>query len=236
MGNENFDGFCQNLLQTKIVLIALLNLSIFSWSLSKIRHRDKSACSEYNPVQSRRSKLMTCLRFQEKGLCSDSNWSAQQFQMVMCQSLETISGMILNQLQPNFWVPNSLKWKAMFEIHVETCIDWTSFNFWVKDFLSNLLRPLKMIITYSGCVTDQSSMTRSWRSVLNFKFSVQSLTFLRFKSMTCSMSINLLNATNVLMKFGTVFLSTWVPDSQGLSFDSQVDILIQITAIIINLK
>ena len=26
----------------------------------------------------------------------------------------------------------------MFEGHVETCIDWTSFDFWFKDFFSNV--------------------------------------------------------------------------------------------------
>ena len=49
-----------------------------------------------------------------------------------------------------------------------------------KDFLSNL--PMKIIIC---CVTDQQSITRSGKSVMNFKFSL--LTFLRL--MSCSVSI-----------------------------------------------
>ena len=60
------------------------------------------------------------------------------------------------------------KWSAMFESHVETCIDWTSFNFWFEDFLSNIL-----LIYF---VTDQPSISQSQISVLNFKSSI--LTFL----------------------------------------------------------
>ena len=58
--------------------------------------------------------------------------------------------------------------------HVVTSIESLSFDFWFKDFLSNL--PLKTII-YSVIITviDQPSITRSQRSILNFKFSV--LTF-----------------------------------------------------------
>ena len=60
------------------------------------------------------------------------------------------------------------KWSAMFESHVETCIDWTSFNFWFEDFLSNIL-----LIYF---VIDQPSIFQSQWSVLNFKFTI--LTFL----------------------------------------------------------
>ena len=66
----------------------------------------------------------------------------------------------------------------MFESHAVTRVDRTSFYFQFEDFLSNL--PL----TISYCVTDQPSITRSLRSVLNFKLSV--LTFSRL--MSCSMS------------------------------------------------
>ena len=97
----------------------------------------------------------------------------------MRRSFETISGMIFNRLHPKFAAESveneMLCLKAM-------CTDRsyrTSFDAWFEDFLSNLL--LKVIIY---CVTGQSSITRSRRSVLNFKFS--DLTFLR--SMSCSMS------------------------------------------------
>ena len=66
----------------------------------------------------------------------------------------------------------------MFESHVVTSVDKMSFNFWFEDFFSNLL-------SFVYCVTDQPSITRSGRFVLNFKLSV--LTFSR--SMSCSMSI-----------------------------------------------
>ena len=37
-----------------------------------------------------------------KGVCSDLNWTAQQLQMAESKSLETMSGVILNWLQPKF--------------------------------------------------------------------------------------------------------------------------------------
>ena len=61
----------------------------------------------------------------------------------------------------------------------ETCIDWTSFDIRHNDFGQSATQ--KIIC----CVTDQSFITRSRRSVVNIKFSV--LSFLR--SMGCSMSI-----------------------------------------------
>ena len=60
-------------------------------------HRNKASCSELNPVQSSRSKSTTCLK---KGVCSDSNPTAQLLPMAACKCLKTMSGMILIQLQP----------------------------------------------------------------------------------------------------------------------------------------
>ena len=55
----------------------------------------------------------------------------------------------------------------MSESHVETCIDYTSFDQLSIDwFFSN--HPLIIIM---HCVTDKSFTTRSWRSVLNCKVS-----------------------------------------------------------------
>ena len=54
--NEIFDGLHDNLLSTKAALIASLNPLVFDWSLIKIGHRSKYACSVLNPVQSSRSK------------------------------------------------------------------------------------------------------------------------------------------------------------------------------------
>ena len=53
-----FRGLHKNMLQTKAALLAWLNPSIIRGSL-KIRYLNKPACSELNPVQSRRSELRT---------------------------------------------------------------------------------------------------------------------------------------------------------------------------------
>ena len=55
--NEIFCGIGKKLLQTKAALIASLHFTIIHWSLSKIwpGHRNKTACSELNPVQISRS-------------------------------------------------------------------------------------------------------------------------------------------------------------------------------------
>ena len=39
---------------------------------------------------------------------------------------------------PKICSQEGCKWDAMFESHAETCIDWTQFNFLLKDFFSNL--------------------------------------------------------------------------------------------------
>ena len=49
----------------------------------------KSVANEMRPVRG-------------KGVCSDSNRTAQRLQMAARKSLETMSGMILNRLQPKF--------------------------------------------------------------------------------------------------------------------------------------
>ena len=53
---KKFHEFCHNMVQTKRLLIAWLNLSIIHQSLSKIRYWNKSACPKSNPVQNSRSK------------------------------------------------------------------------------------------------------------------------------------------------------------------------------------
>ena len=81
-------------------------------------HRSKSACSKMNSVQSSRP-------VREKGMCSDSNQTAWQLQMAVHNSLEMMPGMILNWSQTKFADhKQSLQWKALFESHVETSIDW----------------------------------------------------------------------------------------------------------------
>ena len=79
------------------LLSSILQSFICLWV--KIWHRNKTASSKLNPVQSSRSKSTTCPR---KGVCSDSNQTAQQLQMAARKSLETMFGMILNWSQPKF--------------------------------------------------------------------------------------------------------------------------------------
>ena len=157
--------------------------SIFGSFISlwvEIRHRNRSSCSESSPVQSNRSKQTFCprkerlLRLQsiQSNSTTTSDVGAQKLGNDVWHDSGSIATKVCNKV--------GRKWKAMFESHVEPCIDWTSFDSRFEDFFSNLL--LKIIIY---CVTDQPSITRSRRSVLNFKFSV--LTFPRL--MGCSMSI-----------------------------------------------
>ena len=75
------------------------NHSMASHRLSvKIGQKNKFTCSVLNPVQSSRPKLTTCPTWQEKGVWSDSNWTAQPLQMTARKSMKMISGMILNPL------------------------------------------------------------------------------------------------------------------------------------------
>ena len=103
--------------------------------------------------------------------------------MVARKSLKTMSGWLWHDsesIATKVCSQISSKRNAMFEIHSETSIDRTSFNFRFNFFFSNLL--LKTIIFR---VNGQPSITLSRRSVRNLKFSV--VTFLRL--MSCSMSI-----------------------------------------------
>ena len=91
---------------------------------SQPRFAAKSVANEMRPVPG-------------KGVCSDSNRTAQQLQMAARKSLETMSGMILNQLQPKF-AKSIANENAMFESHVVTSVDRTSFDFQFEDFFSYL--------------------------------------------------------------------------------------------------
>ena len=62
----------------------------------KLRQWNKSACCESNSVQSSRSYYDQSETW-KKGVCSDTNWTAQPVQMAACKGVKTISGMILNR-------------------------------------------------------------------------------------------------------------------------------------------
>ena len=179
MWNENFDVFCYNLLPTKVVLIAGLNFSIIHWSLSKIGHRNTSTCSELNPVQNSRSKLEIddLSKKCESALIpikqySAFRWLVQKLGNYLWHNSELIA---ILSLQPNLSKMKCNVWTQCRNLHW-----WGKLQFSDKRYLGNLL--LKTIIQ---SVTDQSLISWTLRSVLNFEFSI--LNFLW--SMSCSMSI-----------------------------------------------
>ena len=101
----------------------------------KIWHRNKTACSESNPVQSSRSVSTTCprkgslLRF-ESNSAATSDGGAQKLGNDVRHDSESIATKVCSQI--------GRKWNAMFESHVVTSVDRTSFDFRFEDFLSNL--------------------------------------------------------------------------------------------------
>ena len=160
MWNENFGRIGEKLLPTKATPVTALNLSISHWSLSLW------------PVQG-------------KGVCSDLNKKAQLLQMAARKCLGTMSdwlSLILNQSQPKVCSQIGCKWNSMFESHVVTSVDRTSFYFGFEVFLEICLCKHSSTVLLTS---DQPSITWSWRSVMIFKFSV--LAFWRL--MTCSMCI-----------------------------------------------
>ena len=102
--------------------------------------------------------------------------------MAKLKSMETISVIILNwfaMIATKVGRQNCSKWNAIFESHVETCIDWTSFNFWFHYFFYQSATQNNGLLCYWPS-------TQSWRSELYFRCSVP--TFLRL--MSCSMRID----------------------------------------------
>ena len=93
----NFD----DILPTKAALIASLYLSIihwsesvWQWSSSKIKAVEQISMLWIEFC----AKQQVILRpVWKKGVCSDTNWTAQPVQMAACKGVKTISGMILNR-------------------------------------------------------------------------------------------------------------------------------------------
>ena len=71
-------------------------------SEQKIGHWNKNACSESKPAQRSRSKSTTSPKKGRLLRFRSNRWTAQQLQMAVRKSLETMFGMILNWLQPKF--------------------------------------------------------------------------------------------------------------------------------------
>ena len=117
----NFQWGSQDFVTYQATTHSFAQFSFFSWSLTK------NNSYIVNGILCKASDLNQ-LYVWERGVCSDSNQTAQQLQMEVCKSLETISGMILNWLKQKFAVKWVAKWNAMAESNSETSTDcqWTS--------------------------------------------------------------------------------------------------------------
>ena len=114
---------------------------------------------------------------QGKGVCSDSNWTTQRFQMAARKSLETmsaLSGVILNRLQPNVVAQISCKWNVKFESHVLACSDqsWLDefqFSYW--RFFEQSAFVNKHLLCYWPTIHNSISTICPKFQVLSFAFS-----------------------------------------------------------------
>ena len=92
----------------------------------KLWHRNKTACSKSNPMQSSRSESTTCqrkvrlLRFESNSAATSDGVEQKLGSDVRCDS-ESITTKVCSQI--------GCKWNAMFESHVVTSVDRTSFDF-----------------------------------------------------------------------------------------------------------
>ena len=122
----NFDGIGDNLLPSKAAPSAPLNIRSFIGLWVKIWLRNKTAFSEYYPVQSSRSELTTCpregrlLRFELNSTVT-SDGGEQKLWNNLWHDSESIATKVCGKI--------SRKWNVMSESNVQTNIDRTSFNF-----------------------------------------------------------------------------------------------------------
>ena len=100
----------------------------------KIWHKNKTACSKLNLVQSSRSKLTTCgrkgclLRFKLNTGAAALDGDTQKLENYVWRDSESIATKVCSQI--------SRKSIAMFERHVVTSVDETIFNFEFRIFLA----------------------------------------------------------------------------------------------------
>ena len=111
----------------------------------KIRCQNKSACSKFHLVQSSRSDLTTCprkgslLRFQLKSTATPDEASmlphhhegALKLRNYFWQEFELIATKVLKFQELLQMKSNNRKRCGVCQ-SVETCVDWTSFNFRLK--------------------------------------------------------------------------------------------------------
>ena len=131
----NFHGMDWKLLPTKAApLLCSILLSFISLWV-KIWHRNKTTCSKSNPVQSSNSKRKTgprkgrLLRFESNSKATSDDCTQKLGNYVKHDS-ESIATRVCSQI--------GCKWNVMFESHVVTSVDRTSFDFRFEDFLSYL--------------------------------------------------------------------------------------------------
>ena len=129
-----FEGLCYNVCLYKFSPMSqCMKVWFFACQISPLVA--KQACSESNPVQSTRSKSTTCprkgrlLRFESNSAVT-SDGGAQKLGNNVRRNSESIATKLCSQI--------GRKWNAMFESHVVTSVDRTSFDFRFEDFLSNL--------------------------------------------------------------------------------------------------
>ena len=128
--NENFDGIGDSMARSccrpkqhpslRSIFLSLIGLGVKIW------HRNKTACFQSNPVQRSWSKSTTRPR---KGRVPRFE-GAQKLGNDVRRDSESIATKVCSQI--------GRKWNAMFESHVETYIDRTSFNFRFEDFFNSL--------------------------------------------------------------------------------------------------
>ena len=109
------------MLPTKAALIALLNLAIIRWFLSKNKAQEQ--IHDPNWILCKAADLdLDQQPVWGKGVCSDFNWTAQQLQMTMHKCLKILFGMILNWSQPKFTaksIANEMQFlKAMYQFSI----------------------------------------------------------------------------------------------------------------------
>ena len=102
---------------------------------------------------------------QEKGVCSDSNRTAQRLQMAARKSLETMSGVILNRLQPKFaaklvanemqclkamWWPALTGWASIFNLKIFWAICNHLLCYWptIHDSISKICPKFQVISSH----------------------------------------------------------------------------------------
>ena len=158
----------------KTIVTWLLISHYAKWAAAQNNHQyqweDHINYLEQEKIGLHRQKARTHIWIRSKDLCSLNNFFfLQDYILVGATGQHVTRRKQVFLLLFSAAAPQKGSWTPL-----------TSFDFWFKDFFSDLL--LKINIC---CVANKQYVIRSWRSVLNFKFLV--VTFLRL--MSCLISI-----------------------------------------------